>query len=530
MQAAEKTCGGCGGRFSGGEIFCPTDGLRLRGAGEPLRPRGDPLLGTLLGERYRVLRPIGEGGMGIVYEAEHVVIEKRVALKVLRDDYSERSDVVERFRQEARSASRIGHRNIVDVSDFGETPSGASYFVMEMLRGEDLADILARDTALSPMRAVGIIHQCSKALAAAHAKGIVHRDLKPENIFLTERDGQPDFVKIVDFGVAKMSDLESLTPGRRLTKTGMIFGTPEYMSPEQAQGKPLDHRVDIYALGVMLYELITGKVPFEGDNFMEILSKHANDPLPPLAAMNPGVRISPELEAVVVRALEKERDTRLQTMSELAQALEATPEMPANLWRESSVPPDWSLVPPPSLPVRPSAPTVVRGPGPEQARHRWHLGVGLGAVALLLGVVGLWRAGAEDDPISVRELPAAVVAAEGSSVLHASAAHGSTSDPAAAPIAASAGLVKVRVTTKPSGASLRLAGRGEVCGSTPCEFEARRGEPLTLAARRGRMAASAELVAAESTELHLILTGNEATTTPRSNKLPGDLKVPAAFR
>jgi serine/threonine-protein kinase len=281
--AVSKICPVCKTDFSGGEVFCPNDGTRLQTPSQIASlgevERADPLLGTTLDGRYRILRRIGEGGMGIVYEAEHVVLEKRVALKVLRDDFSSRPEVVERFRQEAKSASRIGNEHIVDISDFGETPDGSSYFVMELLDGEDLATVLQRETTIPLARAADILLQCCKALGAAHSKGIVHRDMKPENIFLTQREGRPDFVKIVDFGIAKMSDIETKgTPGRKLTKTGMIFGTPEYMSPEQAAGKPLDHRVDIYALGVIFFEMLTGRVPFVGDTFMGILTQHMFEP------------------------------------------------------------------------------------------------------------------------------------------------------------------------------------------------------------------------------------------------------------
>ncbi|HSN84835.1 MAG TPA: serine/threonine-protein kinase, partial [Polyangiales bacterium] len=206
----------------------------------------DPLVGTVLAGRYVVERRIGEGGMGLVYQGVHRDIDKRVAVKVLRDDLSRRPEVVARFRQEAKSASRIGHENIVDIFDFGETVRGASYFVMEFLEGEDLGNLLGREVTVEASRASAIVVQCCQALSAAHQKGIIHRDMKPENIFLTKRDGVGDFVKIVDFGIAKMSDIETDgAPGRKLTKTGMIFGTPEYMSPEQAAGKDLDHRVDV---------------------------------------------------------------------------------------------------------------------------------------------------------------------------------------------------------------------------------------------------------------------------------------------
>jgi len=323
-----KICPVCKTEYGTGEIFCPNDGARLNSESQalPHKPieKADPLLGAIVDERYRVLRRIGEGGMGIVYEVEHVVIEKRLALKVLRDDYSSRPDVVARFRQEARSASRIGNEHIVDISDFGETVNKASYFVMEMLDGEDLANVLSRDGTIPLSRAADILTQCARALSAAHAKGIVHRDMKPENIFLITRENRPDFVKIVDFGIAKMSDVETDgQPGRKLTKTGMIFGTPEYMSPEQAAGKSLDHRVDIYALGVICFEMLTGSVPFSGDTFMGVLTQHMFEPPPSLLAMNPNVRVPDAMEAFIQKALAKDANDRFQTCEEFVSALDA---------------------------------------------------------------------------------------------------------------------------------------------------------------------------------------------------------------
>jgi serine/threonine protein kinase len=325
-----NTCPSCSSRFAGGETYCPIDGTRLKsvaGAGDSWASSADPLIGTTLGGRYRVIRKMGEGGMGVVYEAEHVLIEKRVAIKVLRSELRLRHNVVERFRQEAKSASQIGHPNIVAVSDFGESPDGCFYYVMEKLEGVDLADVLYRERALPGPRAVRIALQCCRALGAAHAKGIIHRDVKPENIFVMQADGA-DFVKVVDFGVAKMNDVELPgRPGRKLTKTGMIFGTPEYMAPEYAEGGSLDHSADIYALGIILYEMLSGWLPFEGNNFMTVLRKHAHEPVKPLKTINPYVQISPELEAVIMKALQKKPSNRFQSMEEMAQVLLNTPEM-----------------------------------------------------------------------------------------------------------------------------------------------------------------------------------------------------------
>ncbi|MBI2897240.1 MAG: protein kinase [Deltaproteobacteria bacterium] len=315
--AAVRECPSCHSQFAG-ESFCPNDGTRLSRTSELPAPV-DPMIGSVFAERYRIVRRIGEGGMGVVYEAEHVVIEKRVAVKLLRESYAGRADVLERFKQEAKSASRIGHENIVDITDFGQTENGGVFFVMEYLEGEDLADVLRKSRTVPSDRAVPIVLQVCKGLSAAHGKGIIHRDMKPENIFLAGRDGSRDFVKILDFGIAKMNELDGKPgePGRRLTKTGMIFGTPEYMSPEQAAGRALDHRVDIYSVGVIMYEMFVGRVPFTGDTFMGILTKHMFDAPPPMRQINPRVVIQPALEGVIFKALSKEPGKRHQTMTAL---------------------------------------------------------------------------------------------------------------------------------------------------------------------------------------------------------------------
>jgi predicted unusual protein kinase regulating ubiquinone biosynthesis (AarF/ABC1/UbiB family) len=205
--------------------------------------RGDPSGETIDG-RYIVRELIGEGGMGRVYLAKHLDIGKKVALKILHPVYTRSPDVVARFRREARAASKIGHPNIVDVTDSGTTPGGSVYFVMEYLDGVELADVIAREGAMDATRALGIGTQMCRALAAAHNAGIIHRDLKPENVFLVVREGTTDFVKILDFGIAKSAELEEQRK-ERLTHPGMAMGTPEYMAPEQAAGRPADARSDV---------------------------------------------------------------------------------------------------------------------------------------------------------------------------------------------------------------------------------------------------------------------------------------------
>jgi serine/threonine-protein kinase len=283
-------------------------------------PENDPYIGTNVAGRYKILRKLGEGGMGVVYLAEHVFIEKRVAIKILSEDMSRKADLVARFMQEAKAASRIGHENIIDITDFGETATGGVFFVMEFLDGADLARHIRDGGPMTLGRTRYIFNQLCRALGAAHSKGIIHRDLKPENIYLVTREGNPDFVKVLDFGIAKISSLDE--GGSRLTRTGMIFGTPEYMSPEQARGDKPDHRVDIYAAGCILYEMLTGDVPFHAETFMGVLTKHMFEAPEPPSRRAPDQPISPELEAVILKALAKDRDQRYQTMKELALGLE----------------------------------------------------------------------------------------------------------------------------------------------------------------------------------------------------------------
>src|SRR6267142_578392 len=213
--------------------------------GDAQPPTDDPLIGLVLSERYRIVRKLGEGGMGAVYQAEHALIEKRIALKVLFPELTRRADLVARFLQEAKSASRIGHENVIDISDFGQSPEGLVYIAMEYLDGHDLGHVIRTSGAQPWARARPILMQIAKALRAAHEHGIIHRDMKPENVFLIQREARPDFVKVLDFGIAKSVNVDD--GGPRLTQAGMIFGTPEYMSPEQAQGQTPDNRVDFYA-------------------------------------------------------------------------------------------------------------------------------------------------------------------------------------------------------------------------------------------------------------------------------------------
>jgi serine/threonine-protein kinase len=277
------------------------------------------LIGKSIGN-YQIKAKLGEGGMGAVYLGEHPLIGKRVAVKVLLEELASKEDIVSRFFNEAKAVNDIGHSNIVDIVDFGkmksETGTDFVYFIMEFLDGESLAARLRR-TGLTFTETMHVIEQCCSALQASHAKGIVHRDLKPENIYLCPRGADKNFVKLLDFGIAKLTGDGGSS---HKTRTGLVIGTPAYMSPEQCEGKGLiDARSDIYSLGVVMYELLTGRVPFPGEGFGEILVAHLTKQPDPLSSINPDV--TPEIEAIVMHAIEKDRNRRFQNMDEFAQAL-----------------------------------------------------------------------------------------------------------------------------------------------------------------------------------------------------------------
>jgi len=279
------------------------------------RPGEDPRVGTTLGGRYYVRRLCGEGAMGRVYEAHHIDIGRRVAIKVLHASFHTNTDLVERFRREARAASKIGHANIVDVTDSGTTPDGAFYFVMEYLDGTNLEELIDRNGPLPPERALLITAQIARALEAAHAADVIHRDLKPANVMLVNRKGEEDFVKVLDFGISK--DLE-LAAGERqaaLTRPDVAIGTPVYMAPEQAAGKPANALTDVYGVGGLLYEMLTGCPPCAGTDTIDVLHKKAHEDPVPIADLRP--ELAPEVQRLVMRALARGPRDRHPTMAAL---------------------------------------------------------------------------------------------------------------------------------------------------------------------------------------------------------------------
>ena len=256
--------------------------------------------------------------MGVVYLAEHPVIGRKVAMKAIHPELSRNPEVVSRFVTEAKAVNQIGNDHIVDIHDFGTTPEGDFYFIMEFLQGEALADRLRRESVIEPERALAIAAQVADALAASHAHGIIHRDLKPENIFLIHRSGSNDFVKVLDFGLAKLTLGDDKVSHK--TRTGSVMGTPYYMSPEQCEGRAnIDQRADVYSLGVILFEMMTGKVPFGGEGYGEIIVKHITASVPSPRAINP--RLSAAHEAILMRALAKNRDERFASMEDFRTAM-----------------------------------------------------------------------------------------------------------------------------------------------------------------------------------------------------------------
>jgi serine/threonine protein kinase len=330
-----RICPKCRKQYLAEERFCLTDASVL------VDPADIERIGTTVGN-YHLDQILGRGGMGTVYSGEHVYIGKKVAVKVLHPQFAKYEDAVKRFLREARAASSINHPNIVDVTDFGPMPDGGVYFVMESLTGTSLEDLIDRKGALPLHRAVNVANQMALALAAAHETGIVHRDLKPDNIMLirkpgrrdlvrkvkgdgentlvVEREVEYDFVKILDFGIAKVVGPEQSAPSKTLA--GAVFGTPEYMSPEAARGTEVDFRAYIYSLGVILFDMICGRPPFEAQAAADVLAMQIRDDPPSPRAISPQYEITKEVESLIFRAMQKNPKDRYQSMDELREDLQ----------------------------------------------------------------------------------------------------------------------------------------------------------------------------------------------------------------
>jgi serine/threonine-protein kinase len=481
---------------------------------------------------FQVLSRLGSGGMGSVYLAENLAIGKRVALKVIHTDLARNGEVVQRFFNEARAVNRIGNEHIVEVHDHGQTPNGEYFFLMEYIHGRTLGEIIGEQGALPVPRALHISAQLADALAAAHAVSIIHRDLKPDNVMLTTRLGDPDFIKVLDFGLAKML---AESTDVNLTAQGVVLGTPHYMAPEVCESrKAIDHRADIYSLGVLMFQMMTGRLPFDAASMGGVLIKHVTEPPPAPRGINPA--IPPSVEQIVLRCLAKPPEARFQSMDELRQALldperylaAGPPVMPAATPNRfaGAVPaelPDTQISMPPVMPnnVPPhmqwpmapvnrtmpiGAPTGIQ----EAVRRRWPL------IAVLLGVAGLAGAAVvltvTDEPTTVAPVIVFLDGGTAEPVDAAAAAQAVQAVDAAA-------TVTVRLTTRPAGAQV-FDEQDALLGVTPTAITLPRdGREHVLVFRHPEAEARRKTVIANGdTEFELELTpldDRAPETTPR---------------
>ena len=322
---ALKVCPQCGTEYPANARFCEIDGTALRSAAGQ-----QDMVGSIVAERYHVMKKLGEGGMGQVYLAEHVKMGRKSALKVMHPGMVKDVDAISRFNREAANASRISHPNIAAVYDFGETPDGIIFLAMEFVDGPPLTKVIEQSGALPAKRAAEIVRQTGDALAVAHDLGIVHRDLKPDNIMIAKTRDGGDLVKVVDFGIAKAANSEA----QKVTKTGLVVGTPEYMSPEQLAGDKLDGRSDIYSLALVAFNMLTGKLPFPSDSAQEAMIMRLTDRPKSLGEMRPDVNWPADVQGVMDKALERDATLRYQTAAEfgrdLQRAIDRMPETTAS--------------------------------------------------------------------------------------------------------------------------------------------------------------------------------------------------------
>jgi eukaryotic-like serine/threonine-protein kinase len=378
-----KICPVCSTEYADDVKFCPNDGQTLRSAA----PASD-LVGQVIADRYHVVKKLGEGGMGQVYLAEHVKMGRRSAIKVMNPSMVHDPDAVARFNREASNASRITHPNVCAIYDFGETPDGLIYLAMEFIEGEPLTDLIAREGALPLPRATAIFLQTADALQAAHDLGIVHRDLKPDNIMVSRRKGGGDTVKVVDFGIAKAVGGDQA--GQKVTKTGLVVGTPEFMSPEQLSGDAVDGRSDLYSLALVFFRILSGKLPFESTSVQEVMIKRLTEAPTTLATARPDLRFPAGLQPVLDTALARTPSERYQTVAKFAADVGAVTGRPTAgavpATQEKTQLIDTSQ----GVTQRLSAKTPPPAP-PEPARKRSLVPAAIGVV-VLLGAGGAWVA------------------------------------------------------------------------------------------------------------------------------------------
>jgi serine/threonine protein kinase len=353
-----KYCPLCEKTYPDESTVCAVDGARLRSSG----PREDPFIGRVIKGRYRVMNTVGEGGMGTVYLAEQISIGRKVALKVLHGEYARDNEFVRRFHQEARMAAALNHRHVTTVFDFDQADDGSLFIVMEYLEGRSLSEVIRHEGALPVGRALRIGIQIAEGLEAAHRAGVIHRDVKPQNIMVVGPDRE---IKLMDFGIARMRD----SSATHLTRAGMMMGTPEYMAPEQIEGGEVSEKTDIYAFGVVLYEMLTGLTPFHGATPAAVLTKHLREMPDPLRRHRR--EVPPAVEQVVMQALEKNPGARPRSMAEIVQALHELegrsmePAVPGTVVVAPTV-----VAPPSPAPASPGVPPLPAPPPPTTMSPR----------------------------------------------------------------------------------------------------------------------------------------------------------------
>ncbi len=479
----------------------------------------DPLIGRMVNDRFKIISLIARGGMGKVYRAEQAPLGRLCAVKVLNPNYAGDQDPEfhKRFFLEASIASKLTHPNTVTIFDYGRTDDDIYYMAMEFLDGVTLHRAIRMSTHLPEERTIHIAMQMCRALREAHTLGVIHRDLKPANIFLVEHGDESDFVKVLDFGLVK--ELKELKPEDQLTQTGLFMGSPKYMSPEQIQGERVDPRTDIYALGIIMYEMLTGKVPFDRPNSVNILMAHVNEQVPPMRVTFPNVLVSPAMEDTVMRCIAKNPDERFTTMDDVLASLKmvasaAHPSMfPGNSYGtgqnmamssgqyapvpfdsrpglgrttgggttgSGAINPGGSLHPQSQHPSGPSGSTAAIGPSftsvappggdgdlpfalqPERRRTRALTAFLLVLVAGLGSALAFMVLTEKSDPVGDAKPPASTSSGAGGT-LGSPASSGSASTAAPAPVT-----LTIRVSSDPGGANVREDGK-ELCAATPCD-------------------------------------------------------------
>jgi serine/threonine-protein kinase len=469
---------------------CPKDGSVLVSPQQFEALQHDPLMGTLMGGRYHIVGRVGTGGMGTVYRAEQRGLGRPVALKVLKADLVSDRETVGRFQREAKAMSLLVHPNTVRVFDFGEDPAGHLYLAMELLEGELLTSKLEREGALDIKEGVYIAQQILRSLHEAHTKGLVHRDLKPDNIYLARVEGHAEaVVKVLDFGIAKIFRDDAKPIDQLETQAGTVFGTPRYMSPEQAQGKNLDPRSDLYSVGVLLFQLLAGQAPFTDEDAVVVMAKHIREEIPPVTDVVPDRPIPATLSQMIRRALEKDANKRFSTAEQFEQALAASYP---DIEREREL----------RAAGRRSSSNVM-----QDRRYVPHAIAGAVALLAVLGAVGVALLPDEDDA-NVEILPPPTL-------------------PPTTPVVVATR--RVLVDSTPSGAQIW---RGtEQIGTTPMTFDWVPGQPSALELRLDRhLPARLDLATAHDAENVALLELAEAVEPPTTTSAPPDPGTPRTPR